>query len=162
MSMLLDSLMRSAIVPALSLLPPRMDSDAARVMLLAITLQEAEAIHRVQFGGGPAHGLWQFEEGGAVRGVMTHPQSRDYARALCSTRRLPFIQRTVWEALPNDDILAAGFARLLLWTDYHPLPKLDAPAEEGWTYYERNWRPGKPRPEDWPKNHAQARAQLEA
>jgi hypothetical protein len=159
MSMLLDSLMRSAIVPALSLLPPRMDSDSARVGLLAITLQEAEAIHRVQFGGGPAHGLWMFEESGGVRGVMTHPQSRDYARALCSCRRLPFVQRTVWEALPNDNILSAGFARLLLWTDFHPLPKLDD-ADGWWTYYERNWRPGKPRPADWPKNFSQARAQV--
>jgi hypothetical protein len=156
--MALESVLRAAVLPALSLLPPKMDSDGARLEMLAITLQEAEAIHRVQYGGGPAHGLWQMEEGGGVRGVMTHPQSRDYARALCATRRQPFIQRTVWEALQNDDILAAGFARLLLWTDYHPLPNVDAPASEGWDCYLRNWRPGKPRPNDWPKNHAQARA----
>lgn len=156
--MALESVLRAAVLPALSLLPPKMDSDAARLEMLAITLQEAEAIHRVQIGGAPAHGLWQMEEGGGVRGVMTHPDSRDFARALCATRRQPFVQRTVWEALANDDILAAGFARLLLWTDFRPLPTLDAPAEEGWACYQRNWRPGKPRPADWPKNHAQARA----
>lgn len=160
MSIVLDAILRTAVNPALSLLPPRMDSDAARVELLAITLQEADAIHRVQHGGGPAHGLWQFEEGGGVLGVMRHPSSRDYARAVCACRRVPFIQRTVWEALPHDDILAAALARLLLWTDFRPLPSVDAPAAEGWAYYERNWRPGKPHPEKWPACHAAARAQV--
>jgi hypothetical protein len=158
MSMALESVYRAAVIPALSLLPPRMDSTAARLLMLAITLQEAEAIHRVQMGGGPAHGLWQMEEGGGVRGVMTHPMSRDWARTLCSTRHLPYDRHTVYEALANDDILAAGFARLLLWTDFHPIPSVDAPPEEGLVYYERNWQPGKRRPDDWPKNHAQARA----
>jgi hypothetical protein len=157
---LLDALLRTAVNPALSLLPPKMDSDAARVEMLAITLQEADGIHRVQHGGGPAHGLWQFEEGGGVRGVMRHPASRDFARAVCSTRRVPFVLRAVWEALPHDDILSAAFARLLLWTDFKPLPGVDAPAAEGWAYYERNWRPGKPHPEKWPACHAAARAQV--
>jgi hypothetical protein len=156
---LLDSILRTAIEPALSLLPPKMTSDKARLGLLAITLQEAEAIHRVQFGGGPAHGLWQFEEGGGVKGVMQHPNSRDFARALCSVRRLPFDRHIVWEALPNDDLLAAGFARLLLWTGFKPLPDMDA-QDAWWDYYEDLWRPGKPRPKDWPKNFAQARAQV--
>lgn len=160
MSIVLDAILRTAVNPALSLLPPRMDSEAARVMLLAITMQEAEATHRVQFGGGPAHGLWQMEEGGGVRGVMQHPSSRDYARAVCATRRQPFLTHSVWEALPHDDILAAAFARLLLWTDFRPLPGVDASDGETWDYYERNWRPGKPRPEDWPANHAAARAQV--
>lgn len=158
--MILDSIIRSAINPALSLLPPKMDTDAARVELLAITLQEADAIHRVQHGGGPAHGLWQFEEGGGVRGVMHHPSSRDFARAVCASLRVPFLRRAVWETLPANDILAAAFARLLLWTDFNPLPGVDAPAEEGWVYYERNWRPGKPHPEKWPRCHAAARAQV--
>lgn len=158
--MALESVLRAAVLPALSLLPPKMDSEQAKLEMLAITLQEAEAIHRVQYGGGPAHGLWQMEEGGGVRGVMTHPQSRDFARALCSARRQPFVQHTVWEALVHDDILAAGFARLLLWTDYHPLPDLDAPASEGWDYYLRNWRPGKPRRETWDAYHAAARSQI--
>lgn len=158
--MLLDSILRSAVSPALSLLPPKMDSDAARVEMLAICLQESEGINRIQFGDGPAHGLWQMEEGGGVRGVMTHPSSRDYARAACYTRKLPFDQHTVWAALAHDDVLAAAFARLLLWTDFHPLPGLDAPDDETWAYYERNWRPGKPRPADWPKNRQLALGQV--
>lgn len=160
MSLLLDSLLRSAISPALAMLPPKMDTEAARVILLAITLQEAEGINRVQFGDGPAHGLWQMEEGGGVRGVMQHPMSRDFARTVCASRRLPFDRHAVWSALAHDDALAAAFARLLLWTDFHLLPKVDASDAETWVYYERNWRPGKPRPADWPANHAAARAQV--
>lgn len=156
----LDSIIHSAINPAFSLLPPKMDSDRARVMMLAITLQEADAIYRVQHGGGPAHGLWQFEEGGGVRGVMTHSSSRDFARAGCSVLRLPFVRRTIYDALPHNDILAALFARLLLYTDARALPELDAPDAETWDYYERNWRPGKPHPEKWPACHAAARAQV--
>lgn len=158
--MLLDSLLRSAIDPALSLLPPKMASDDARVMLLAITLQEAEGINRVQFGDGPAHGLWQMEEGGGVRGVMTHSMSRDFARAICAVRKVPFDRHEVWNALVRDDVLAAAFARLLLYTDARPLPKAEANDSTTWDYYERNWRPGKPRPADWPKNIAAARGQV--
>lgn len=160
MSIVLDALLRTAVNPALSLLPPKMDSDAARVQMLAITLQEADATHRVQLGGGPAMGLFMFEEGGGVKGVMQHPMSRDYARAVCASRRQPFLRRSIWEALRRDDILAAAFARLLLWTDFQPLPGVDAPAAEGWACYLRNWRPGKPRPEHWDANHAAARAQV--
>lgn len=162
MSMLLDSITRSAIDPALSMLPSKMDSEDARVMLLATTLQEAEAVHRVQMGNGPAHGLWQFEEGGAVKGVMQHPASRDLARVLCAARKTTFDRHAVWQKLAQDDILAAGFARLLLWTDAHKLPDADSSPEECWDYYFRNWRPGKPHPEKWPKNLAQARAQVYA
>lgn len=156
----LDAIIRSAINPAFSLLPPKMDSDRARVMMLAITLQEADGIHRVQHDGGPARGLWQFEEGGGVKGVMNHTMSRDFARAACSSLRLPFVRRTIWEALAHNDVLAAVFARLLLYTDARPLPELDAPDTVTWDYYERNWRPGKPHPSKWPTCHAAARAQV--
>ena len=45
--------------PAAKLLPG-MDSAKARVMLLAIGLQESRFEHRRQIGG-PARGFWQFE-----------------------------------------------------------------------------------------------------
>lgn len=142
--------------PALKLLPARMSSDKARVLLLAITLQEADAVHRVQFGGGPARGLWQFEEGGGVMGVMRHPSSRDWARAVCASRSLPFTQHLVWGALAHDDVLAAAFARLLLWTSFRPLPEV-GDMRGGWEYYADLWRPGKPKPRKWPRAHRAAR-----
>jgi len=38
-------------------------------------------------------------------------------------------------------VLAAGLARLLLWTDRPPLPALQD-VEGGWQLYLRTWRPG--------------------
>ncbi len=47
----------SAVVPALSLLPGKMDTPEARVMLLAIGLQESHLTFRRQRPTGPARGL---------------------------------------------------------------------------------------------------------
>lgn len=136
----------------------RFDSPAARVLMVAIGLQESRFIHREQVGG-PARGFWQFELGG-VRGVLNHPVSQDLARALCRARGAPPTPSGVYTRLAADDLLAAGFARLLLLTDPRPLPPPDnLPA--GWDYYLRNWRPGKPHPGSWPACHAAAVAALE-
>jgi hypothetical protein len=162
---LLDAIIRSAINPALSLLPQKMDSDAARVLLLAIGLQESRLKFRHQktsdpYTKGPARGLWQFERGGGVVGVMLHDKSRLHAETLCKSRAVPHDSILVHARLEFDDILAAGFARLLLWTDIKQLPAVDASHDETWDYYIRNWRPGKPHRETWDEFHAQARAQV--
>lgn len=61
----------------------------------------------------------------------------------------------VHAALEHDDVLAAAFARLLLWTDPFRLPtKSDAAG--GWDLYLRTWRPGKPHPARWPARYAAA------
>lgn len=159
MSIILDALLHSAINPALSLLPPRMDSDQARLGLLAITLQEADATARIQHGGGPAHGLWQFEEGGAVHGVLKHHATGGHARMVCLSCHVPTDEHSVWLALVAKDVLAAAFARLLLYTHPDPLPSVDD-CQGWWDYYEGLWRPGKPRREKWDGCHALARAQI--
>lgn len=165
MSIVLDAILRSAINPALSLLPVKMDSDAARVMLLSIGLQESRLTFRQQktsdpYHPGPAAGLWQFERGGGVAGVMSHLQTHATAMEFCKARKVPFDSSLIWSALPHDDILAAGFARLFLWTDRKPLPDVDASHEDAWDCYLRTWRPGRPRRESWDEFHAQARAQV--
>jgi hypothetical protein len=163
-SILLDAILRSAINPALSLLPVNMDSDRARVEMLAAGLQESElkkryqTVHGDPYAKGPARGLWQNERGG-VQAVMTNPATREHAIVLCAARKRPFDVLQVHASLEYDDILAAGFARLLLWADPKPLPELDD-SKAGWETYLRCWRPGKPRPDDWPHNHAAARAQV--
>jgi hypothetical protein len=162
---LLDAILRSAINPALSLLPVKMDSDAARVMLLAIGLQESRLKFRAQktqdpYTKGPARGLWQFERGGGVVGVMQHRHTKDLAKGLCILRSEPFDSVLIHARLEYDDILAAGFARLLLWSDIRPLPVLEASHDEAWGCYLRNWRPGKPHRETWDEFHTQARAQV--
>lgn len=144
---------RKILDSAFALLPPKMDSGAARVMLLSIGLQESGLSERVQRGNGPARGLFQFEQGGGVKGVMTHPSSKDIARQVCVERGVPFERKALWESLANDDILAAVMARLLLWTDSKPMP---TNSESGWQLYSRVWRPGRPHPERWPSNYTKA------
>lgn len=116
-------------------------NDRADVALLANTLQESDLATRVQYGGGPGRGLWQFEQAGAVHGVMTHPASATLAAQLLAKRGVPKTERSAYLALAGDDILACGFARLLLFTDPAPLPVL-GDVDGTWAYYLRNWRPG--------------------
>ena len=147
-------LLSAAIVPALRLLPPRMDTPAARTMLLAIAYQESAIKHRRQIVG-PARGYWQFELGGGVRGVLRHPASKLHMQYV-----LDFLDydpaSTADEChavIEHNDVLAAAFARLLLWTDAEPLP---TDSEGAWALYLRTWRPGKPHPEKWASNFKKA------
>lgn len=150
-------ILHSHIVPAAyAVLPPAMQSDRATAMLLAIALQESKCAHRYQVprepGGkpGPARGLWQFEAGGAVKGVLTHPKTQPYARSalvsLCYSRSLTVTQ--IHAHLEHNDVLAAVFARLNLWWLPEALPPRDG-ARDGWRQYLESWRPGEPHPETW-------------
>jgi hypothetical protein len=132
-----------------ALLGHRFDSLPARAMLWAIGRQEGRMVHRRQIGG-PARGLWQFERGGGCRGVLLHPASEAHAIALCVARRVEPIAAAVYPKLEHDDVLACGFARLLLFTDPKPLPAPIAANEQAaWDYYVRNWRPGRPHRDTW-------------
>jgi hypothetical protein len=157
--MTLADIIKNAINPALAILPMSMDSPKARVMLLATGLQESRFEYRRQMGNGPARGFWQFERGGGVKGVFTHHTSTGHLHNLCKARGVPFDIPTIWAALETDDVLAAGVARLLYYTDPKPLPVVDD-AEGSWKLYLRTWRPGKPHPEKWPGYHQQARDAL--
>lgn len=140
------------LTPALVLLPAKMDSKLARIMLLSIGMQESRFQYRRQVNG-PARGFFQFEKGGGVHGVMTHPASRDLFKAICLQRSVPFAEDAVYNAIETDDILACCLARLLLWTDPKPLPDN---ADDGWSLYARVWRPGRPHPETWTDFYRQA------
>ena len=163
---LLENIVHTAIEPAFKLLPPKMDSDAARIMLLAIGLQESRFMYRFQkvagkpYIKGPAKGFWQFEEGGGVKGVMTHHATKGYALDLCVAHEVPFIPRLVHHVLETDDVLAAGFARLLLFADPRALPAPNASHDEAWDCYMRSWRPGKPHRHTFDEFHKQAIAQV--
>jgi hypothetical protein len=151
----LKTIVRTAVKPALALLPVKMDTPAARLLLLAIGLQESRFLYRRQLGSGPARGLWQFERGGGVRGVLTHPASREHAYRICGIRGVEPVAAAVHPALEGDDVLAAAFARLLMWTDAWRLPAV-GDAQGGWDMYIRTWRPGKPHPQTWAGLYAQA------
>lgn len=154
------------ILPGLDLLqslggPAR--APAPERLLLAIAGQETAWVERVQRSkgrdgawiSGPARGFWQFERGGGVRGVLSHPRTVKLAYSLCSSRLVAPTATDVHLRLAKDDLLACGFARLLLLTDPAPIPEDQAGA---WACYLRNWRPGKPDASRWPACWKEARA----
>ena len=145
----------TALTPALALLPERMDSIPARRMLLAIGLQESLLVHRRQFGNGPARGLWQFEPGNlsALGGIFRLDATREYAESIAVARGAVPTWQGVYPRLEHDDVLAAGMARLLLWTHPRALPE---DPDEGWRQYIDLWRPGEPHPGSWPRSWSAA------
>jgi hypothetical protein len=132
-------------------------SDEARVLLMAIAGQESAWKHRRQVPVAHARSFWQFERGGGVAGVLSHPGSSGHVRAICEALEIPAHPRDIHEAMAWNDRLAVAMARLLLWTDPQPLPKI-GDVDGAWGCYLRNWRPGKQRPKTWPDNYARAMA----
>lgn len=145
-----DFALRYAIRPSLELLPIGMSSPAGTAMVLAIALQESRLQNRTQIGG-PARSYWQFEVGGGVRGVLNHVLSKPHAQRLLAMLDYDPTSDavTVHNAMQHNDVLAAGFARLLLWTSPEALPGRDR-ADRGWDIYQSVWRPGRARPDSWP------------
>jgi hypothetical protein len=140
--MTLSEIRERAIAPALAMLPARMNSRQAETMLLAIGLQESRFVHRRQMGNGPARSFWQGERGGGmVAGVRTHEQTKAHAAMLYRERGVSPDNNAIWSAIEHDDVLAAGLARLLLWSDPGRLPESDD-VEGGWKLYLKTWRPG--------------------
>ena len=151
----MKTLLHSVIYPAMTLLPARMSSTKAFAELLAIQAQEDPEQHRRQWPGGPARGLWQFERGGGVAGVLRHALTRDLALDVCHALGNAGTVASVYHRLQHDDLLAACFARLLLWTIPQGLPGRDDP-QEGWNQYIKAWKPGKPIRRTWNENFKKA------
>jgi len=125
---------------------PLHSDDAAR-MLLAIAYQESGLEHRHQIGG-PAHGFWQFERLGGVAGVLQHPATSAMAKAVLESELIPVSVDAAFAAIEFNNMVAVSWARLLLYSDPLQLPTY---RDQGiaWSYYQRNWRPGKPHPSRW-------------
>lgn len=157
------ALIRTEVWPAMQsafgLLPVRMNTREARVLMLAIGLQESRFTHRAQVvdggGKGPARGWWQFELGGGCAGVLRHPASSGWMAKACAVAGIEPTARALWEAIETDDVLAAVAARLLLFTDPRSLPPVGDP-EAAWKTYLWNWRPGKPHRHTWDQLYADA------
>lgn len=146
----------NGVEPALAMLAKLgvQSDDRARVELMAIAGQESAWQYRKQIGG-PAHSFWQFEKGGGVVGVLNHPASRDKIAAVCAELGVPCDAESVYQAMVDNDVLAAAMARLLLFTDPRPLPAVGE-VMAGWDYYDRLWRPGAPHPDVWPGRYGTA------
>ena len=145
--MSLKQVRAEAITPALKLLPINMTSPSAEIQLLATHLQEAPNREQCQLPAkpgkcGPARGIFQFERGGGVAGVLRHEASHKHAINVCAALGVTPTVDGVFNALPEkEDVLDAAFARLLYWTDPFALPVV-GDVEGAWQYYLRTWRPG--------------------
>lgn len=147
-----DTYIRRFVVPvAYALLPESMRSPQATALLMAIGYQESRFTHRRQIQG-PARGFWQFEVGG-VSGVLRHRATRPFAEIVCRTLGYEPVPMVVHEAVEHHDVLAACFARLLLYADPRPIP---TEADAAWDTYLFGWRPGKPHRATWDGFFAQA------
>lgn len=156
----------AALAEAYTVLPPRMNTARATLLVLAITLQEDPQGLRVQrvdktpanpLGRGPALGLAQFERGGGVAAVMRNgAPSEEPARALVACRPgVAWERDSIWRALERDDVLAMGLARCLLFNLPASLPS-PTDVHKAWGQYLEAWGPGKPHAEKWAANHAEA------
>ena len=160
----MSTIVRMAINEALTvLLPVKMNTQGSRLMMLAIQKQEDPEERRYQVvkrvagtlpeniigpktAKGPARSLWQFEIGNeksraGVYGVLSHRSTSTHIRLICEHYNVPATPKACWEAIEHSDVLAACFARLLLWSDPLPLPAINDP-EQAFQHYLRARRPG--------------------
>jgi len=156
-----EFLLKTAIIPALSLVNPKLDTPAARALLICIALQETGLRARRQMleardhwwesRPGKGHGFWQFERDGATRGVMRHAAASAIVLPVIDALLYPRDPYAVHEALIHNDVLACVLARALLYSTPDAMP---GPGEHyrAWAIYIKAWRPGKPHPEPW-ENH---------
>lgn len=132
--------LKADIAAGLALLPAKMNSGDASVLLYATNRQENPQRLPQQVGG-PAVGDYQFEKGGGVKGVMTHASVADLTKAVCAARKVSFDAGSITQALKTDAVLAAALARLLYYTDPKALP-FAGDEIAAWQLYLRTWRPG--------------------
>ena len=160
-----ELLLKTAIIPALSLLDSELNTRPARAMLIAIALQESGLRARRQMlengkqwwesKPGPANGLWQFERDGGVRGVMRHPAASAIVLPVIDALLYPRDPYAVHEALIHNDVLACVLARALLYSTPDAMPRPNE-ADKGWAIYLKAWRPGKAHPEVWANHYRTA------
>ncbi len=161
-----ELLLKTAIIPALGMLDSKLDTPAARAMLIAIALQETGRRARRQMleardhwwesKPGKGRGFWQFERDGATRGVMVrHAAAGAIVLPVIDALLYPRDPYAVHEALIHNDVLACVLARALLYSVPDALPGPNDP-EKGWVQYVSAWRPGKPHVEPWANNYRTA------
>lgn len=146
---------RHILPAAFHFLPGKMQSQNAHAEILAAGLQESEFNARVQGGGGPAHGLFQFEKNGGVAEVLDAPDTAAMLAPILKIMCYKPNRDEIYQAIVHNDVLAVILARCILW---HVPGMLAGPTQpdKGYQQYLRAWRPGKPGPDRWPANFAEA------
>ena len=134
-------------------------TDAARAMLYAAGLQESNLSARFQatpassaLRKGAGRGLWQMRIDDVSR-LLTTNSTKERSEAISNKYVGSVHPHAVWATLEYNDVLAAIFARLMLWPDPAALPAPAAVNERAaLDYYIRCWRPNSPREKDWTVN----------
>lgn len=141
--------------PGLLSLPAIMKREEAAFLLCCIGGQESAREERQQQGG-PAHGFFQFEQGG-IDGLMGNAVTALTLRDACLWLAVPYDGPTIYQALLLADTLAVICARLLLWADPDYVPPI-GDSDAAWQMYLRCWRPGKPDQARWNQVYAETQA----
>jgi hypothetical protein len=163
MGQLLQQIQTRVLDPMFNQLLPHFDSPEARVMLLAIGLQESRSSPR----GASTVMVLRAASGSSsavavVVGVLTSAASRDYARRrLLKLRNVAPSADSVWRRLEFDDLLAAAICPPDALGQPASMPALGR-GGEAWDYYKATWRPGRPRVRTWNGYYAQALEQVRA
>lgn len=142
---------------ALRILPPRLTSDEARAMLVAIALQESDLVSRQQIGG-PALSYLMWEPGpkSGLPGVLRHHATGSMAARLVSELDYSALEpEELRQTCVTDGVLSAGLGRLLLFTLPYPLPPRHD-VEAAYRQYIDAWRPGKRTPGRWAERYRRA------
>ena len=145
--------------PTLAKLGARYATPEARLMLLAIGIQESGFRCRDQGDPrviGPARSFWQFEQRGGCDEFAKAPQLEGFRKAAvrlgyATDRHYTWIR----SGEPEGDRLACLMARALLFLEPRPLPACGDRADAYQQYLAR-WRPGKPSARRWATAYATA------
>lgn len=119
---------------------PKFDSPSARIQLLTTGLQESRFMDRVQTENGPAHSFWQ-EEPNGIKAALGNKVTGPILVGICKKLGVSPDWQTIYKEVILNDVLACAVARLLLYADPNPLPKV-GDSDGAFMCYVRNWRPG--------------------
>lgn len=126
-------------------------SIEAKLLLIAIGIQESGLTARRQFGHGPARSWWQIEELTALDTIQRWRPLKAYLTYL--EIPIPIHTATLFGyVLQYSEYAACGIARGILALDPSPLPTV-GDLSGAWETYRRCWRPGKPRLEKWDSSY---------
>ena len=153
---------KSAFPLAFLSLPPALESKDAWRFLIAIALQEGRFDVRMQYGGGPARGWFQFERIGVAEVALNRHSKRLLQDSLSGLGLAPLAEAlngpvavrndaidTLYQGLAFSESVAVVVARLALWRLPKALPG-ESDVEGAWVQYAVDiWRPGKPHRETW-------------
>ena len=159
--MLVTEFYDAVLVPALnktaSFAPEMVRNRSLKVLMTAISGQEANWTERVQVPGGFARGLFQMQlndiadimANDATSGIFDLGMKAFGIKTQTAEHLFNLIET------PEGDVLAAFLARLNLYADPKPIPPADI-QQAMWEYYLATWRPGMENWKRWEGVYGQA------